>query len=346
MEHHRCPACGDRGYVGNDLVCGSCGSQLFRVDQRLTTEGGGPSLVRSLGGAVLIGLVVGLLGLWARPGMAVAPPDQAPRLDVAFVIDTTGSMADEIEVVKGQVGKIMDRVQSGQPKPDVRFGLVLYRDHGDAYVTRSFQFTRDIDAIANDLQEVEADGGGDTPEAVSEALRVAVDELNWDRSQDCGRLMFLIGDAAPHQRGRGFRAELARARQLGIKLHAWGCSGILESGDSEFREMAQIGGGDFQYLTYRQQVVKADGSRSNVVFQGREAYEVKAGADWKKGAARLRRGEATKLSKSAFSAPTAYGAGRFKSPAYLSVGKEMDNNLDRVLTEQVMDEARVQGVYY
>lgn len=295
-----------------------------------------------------------MMGQRTSPPPADPPPVVAttnrPQLDVVFVIDSTGSMADEIEVVKTQVRKMMRTVQSGQPKPDVRFGLVTYRDRGDEYVTRTLPLTGDLESIERAVDNLIADGGGDTPEAVNEALHAAVSEMNWNLDQKTSRLMFLIGDAAPHMdyaNDYDFRQELAQAHSKGIKLHTWGCSGIQDSGEAEFQEMASITGGQFEFLTYRQEVVKADGTRTSVVFQGKDAYEVtKKDADWKLGAKTLKRDEAVKLPSSSYSAPTAYGAGTFSKKSYRSVDSKMENNLDRVLTEQVMEEARTQGVTY
>src|SRR5438045_3253196 len=75
-----------------------------------------------------------------------------PRLDVVFAIDTTGSMGDEIDVVKGKLRSMVSEIARGNPRPDVRFGLVAYRDRGDAYVTRPTALTRDIDAVVGAIQ--------------------------------------------------------------------------------------------------------------------------------------------------------------------------------------------------
>lgn len=344
MEQHRCPACGDRGYVGNDLICGSCGTRLALAGNQLELAPTRATNPWPWIAAVLIGILMGAAARWLKPIPAVA---SAPRIDVAFVIDTTGSMDDEIEVVKTQVRNMMERVQNGNPRPQVRFGMVLFRDHGDAYVTRVLPFSEDVEALARQLQGVTAEGGGDVPEAVSEALHVAINDLEWDPSQNTGKMLVLIGDAAPHTDYGNFdyRQELAAARKKGIKLHAWGCSGIVESGQNEFQEMAAIGGGQFQFLTYRQQVVKADGTSASVVFEGDKAYEVEKGADWKAGSVRIGK-KATPLPAASYSAPTAYGSGSFKTKDYRSAGGGLENNLDRALTEQVMDEARARGVAY
>lgn len=321
----RCPRCGMLHPRGRKI----CARHGLPLDTRPPTRAGAYAAAMLL--MALLGAGISLL---ATPLPTPEPPppvvqQQGPRIDVVFAIDATGSMADEIDVVKEHVRSMMARIRSGQPAPRVRFGLVAYRDHGDEYVTRVSPLTEDVDRVQAAVRQLVADGGGDTPEAVAEALHAAVHEFSWD--PQAARLVFLIGDASPHQ-GTPFLAEVQAARQQGIKVHALGCSGIEESGESEFREVAQAGGGGFEFLTYRQQVVREDGSSSQVLYQGRAVYEQTSDdADWKKGADRLA-GEGAAKATSAPAAPAASGA--------------LENNLDRVLTESVMDEAKARGTSY
>ena len=287
-----------------------------------------------LGVMVLTALVGWGMGLLAREDRPAPPPALGPRLDVAFVVDATGSMADEIDVVKRHLAAMMARIRSGQPAPRVRFGLVAYRDYGDEFVTRVWGLNDRADELEAALRGLSADGGGDTPEAVAEALHAAVLELAWDPDPATGRLVFLVGDAAPHQEaGADVRAEVQAARARGLKVHALGCSGIQDSGEAEFREVAGQGGGTFEFLTYHQEVVREDGSAAHVLYQGGRVYEASdAGADWKGGAARMaEKGEARALPGAAPAPARAAG---------------LENNLERVLTEAVMDEARSKGTRY
>src|SRR5262245_58747597 len=105
---------------------------------------------------------------------AIQSPGAPPRVEVAFVIDTTGSMAGLIDGAKRKVWSIANQLASGQPTPKVRIALVAYRDRGDAYVTQVHDLTDDIDAVYADLQRFAAEGGGDTPESVDQALHEAV----------------------------------------------------------------------------------------------------------------------------------------------------------------------------
>ena len=94
---------------------------------------------------------------------------EAPRLDVVFLLDATGSMGDEIDAVKEKIQEMIAQIAVGDPAPDVRFGIVAYRDRGDEYVTAVYDLTRDIDRIIGNLGQIQASGGGDYPESLNEA---------------------------------------------------------------------------------------------------------------------------------------------------------------------------------
>ena len=76
-------------------------------------------------------------------------------------------------------------------------GLVAYRDIGDEYVTRAFNLTTDIQDLYADLLKLRAQGGGDWPESVNEALESASPRC-MDARAGQSRMIFLVGDAPPH----------------------------------------------------------------------------------------------------------------------------------------------------
>ena len=139
------------------------------------------------------------LGFW-QPSLATnAPtPKSKPRIEVCFVLDTTGSMGGLIEGAKQKIWSIANEMISAQPTPELRLGLIGYRDRGDDYVVKSFGLTDDIDAIYGHLREFQAGGGGDTPESVNEALAEAIHKMPWSSDKKVLKIIFLVGDAPPH----------------------------------------------------------------------------------------------------------------------------------------------------
>jgi len=107
-----------------------------------------------------------------------------PRIEVCFVLDTTGSMGGLIEGAKQKIWSIANEMISAKPTPELKLGLIGYRDRGDEYVVKSFQLTDDIDSIYGHLRDFKAEGGGDEPESVNEALAEAIEKMPWSQSSE------------------------------------------------------------------------------------------------------------------------------------------------------------------
>jgi len=146
-----------------------------------------------------------------------------PAVEVAFVLDTTGSMSGLIEGAKRKIWSIATAIVDSNPGADIRMGLVAYRDIGDDYVTRNVELTPDIQDLYARLLELQARGGGDWPESVNEALDVAVNKLRWSKDGDTRRIVFLVGDAPPHMdyaQDTKYPTTLSVARQKDIIVNA------------------------------------------------------------------------------------------------------------------------------
>jgi len=127
-----------------------------------------------------------------------APNGKKPQIEVCFVLDTTGSMGGLIEGAKQKIWSIANEMISAKSTPELKLGLIGYRDRGDEYVVKSFQLTDDIDSIYAHLRDFKADGGGDEPESVNEALAEAIEKMPWSQDRKVLKIIFLVGDAPPH----------------------------------------------------------------------------------------------------------------------------------------------------
>src|SRR6266404_4744529 len=96
-----------------------------------------------LGAALTLGATLAMGGGNGDANVAITKP----RMEVCFVLDTTGSMTGLIEGAKQKIWSIANEMVSAKPTPEIRLGLVGYRDRGDDYVVKSFSLTDDIDAI-------------------------------------------------------------------------------------------------------------------------------------------------------------------------------------------------------
>ncbi|MCK5673194.1 MAG: VWA domain-containing protein, partial [Spirochaetales bacterium] len=187
-------------------------------------------------------------------------------LDILFVLDTTGSMGEEIQRLKATIQLIHLNLSSLSTKPHLRFGLVLYKDDGgEEYRTKIVPLTDDLDRFQQELNMVEAYGGGDTPEDLQAALEDSMKKMKWNI--DGIRLAFIITDAPPHlDYGQEYdytKASL-EAKVRGIKIHSVGTGGLPLDGEYILRQISQFTSGRYIFLTYGEQGESEGGTAGSV----------------------------------------------------------------------------------
>lgn len=184
------------------------------------------------------------------PAITMPPvpvPGQTPLVEVVFVLDTTGSMGGLIQAAKEKIWSIASTMASGQPAPEVRMGLVAYRDRGDQYVTRVVDLSDDLDSMYATLMGFRAGGGGDGPESVNHALHDAVNNMSWSQDRNAYRVIFLVGDAPPHMDYPDdvkYPVSLATARDKGIVVNSIQC-GDLDATVGPWQRIASLGAGRY-----------------------------------------------------------------------------------------------------
>lgn len=214
-----------------------------------------------------------------------------PKIDLAFCIDTTGSMQSEIDVVKTKTKEIVAKLSGSKPSPEIRVGLVAYHDRGDDYVTKVFQFSGDVDQVVKDISSLQANGGGDEPEAVNEALHAAVHDLQWSADKKAVKLLFLIGDAGPkgYPGDYSWESESKKAISNGIQINTIACGNmsLRSTAHDVFEKIAKLSDGKSEFLTYKQDVVDArTGKHEMLVASGGKTYKLSkpSSYSWRSGA--------------------------------------------------------------
>lgn len=176
---------------------------------------------------------------------------EVENVDVAFVVDATGSMGDEINFLQAEMSDIIFQSKQISNKLNFRFANVYYRDAGDSYVTKSMDFNRILSESDAFINEQSAGGGGDFPEAMDVGLDSAINNLSWSESARA-RILFLILDAPPHQ-GSAINERLQRlilqAAEKGIRIVPIGASGIDKSTEYLMRALALGTNGTYTFLT-------------------------------------------------------------------------------------------------
>lgn len=170
-------------------------------------------------------------------------------LDISLVIDTTGSMGDELAYLKKELASLSGEIAHRFPDANQRWSLVVFRDEGDDYVTRKYDFTSDVQDFQGTLKEQTFDGGGDFPEAPDQGIAESV-SLSWRTSDDVAKMMFLVADAPHHDENRKAMADAIRsARDGGLHIYPVASSGVDELTERSFRQAAQLTLGRYLFLT-------------------------------------------------------------------------------------------------
>jgi hypothetical protein len=172
-------------------------------------------------------------------------------IDIAFVVDATGSMGDELDYLKTELLDIITTVKGQNPTAVINLGSVFYRDKGDDYVTVKSDFSQNITQTTNFIKQQSADGGGDFPEAVHTALDVAVNSMQWSATAT-SRVIFLVLDAPPHNDAQvidNLHTIINSASKKGLKIVPVTASGIDKETEFLMRYISIVTNGTYVFIT-------------------------------------------------------------------------------------------------
>ncbi len=170
-------------------------------------------------------------------------------LDVALVVDTTGSMGDELSYLQSEFDALSSQIEAAFPNAEQRWSLVVYRDTEDEYVARWFDFREDLGEFRQHLSQQQPNGGGDYPEASHVAL-AAMNQLSWRSDAETARLAFWLADAPHHlSQASAMRSAILEAQAQDVHLYPVASSGVDEMTELSMRSAAQLTGGRYLFLT-------------------------------------------------------------------------------------------------
>ncbi|HWA75919.1 MAG TPA: vWA domain-containing protein [Polyangiaceae bacterium] len=177
------------------------------------------------------------------------PASAKSTLDISLVIDTTGSMGDEIKYLQSEFITLANTISERYPNAAQHWSLVLYKDVTDPYIVKWFDFRADPLEFQTKLDLASADGGGDFPEAPDQALAKAA-LLDWRSDPTTARLAFWVADAPHHALNAGALSDAVLALQE-RKVHVYpvASSGVDDFTELTMRSVAQLTGGRYLFLT-------------------------------------------------------------------------------------------------
>jgi Mg-chelatase subunit ChlD len=306
-------------------------------------------MVRANGLVVLAGLALLGLTLPARGEETPKPAKETkrPQVEVVFCLDTTGSMGGLIDGAKKKIWAICNQIAGGKPTPDLKVGMVAYRDRGDEYITKVIDLTTDLDAIHAELKKFVATGGGDEPESVNAALDDAVNKIKWSTDKKTLRIIFLVGDAPPHMDYPDdvkYPVTCKKAVEKGIIINTIQCGSSADC-TKYWKDIAAKSEGSFAAIPQEGGVVAID-----TPFDGRLAElnteitktAVVYGGKGDREKARMRLTEARALAPAPAADRAAFGAkaARAAGDDLIDALREKKVKLSDVKEEQLPDELK------
>lgn len=166
------------------------------------------------------------------------------QTEIMFVVDTTGSMGDELMFLQSEFTAIAEEVGT----ENTRFSINFYRDEYDDYTTKRYPFSSNIEEIQKKLNSEYAAGGGDLPEAVAEVLDETINDGGW--SDESVKLMFMIFDAPPHNdKAQVLESAIKTAAEKGIRIIPVVSSNSDRDTEIFGRSAAIMTGGTYIFLT-------------------------------------------------------------------------------------------------
>lgn len=178
------------------------------------------------------------------------------ELDLMLMVDTTGSMGDELQYLQKELTDVVERVAKNNVDNkalSIRVSVNFYRDDGDEYIVKYFDFRDDVQEAVKLIEEQEAMGGGDYPEAVHTALDNAVNGHQW--RENAVKLCFLVLDAPPHDASEiqdvnvSILKSINSAAEKGIRIIPVASSGVDRETEVDCRSFAIMTGGTYVFLT-------------------------------------------------------------------------------------------------
>lgn len=171
-------------------------------------------------------------------------------VQIALVIDTTGSMGDELAYIQAELRAIVAKVNRTHPGVAKEFAVIVYRDSQDEYVTRGLNFTTSLTEVQTFIDRQDANGGGDYPEAVHIAMQESIDRLSWSTSAQTAKMIFHVADAPAHDAAMDETfIAFSKIAEQGIAIYPVAASGVMDAAEAMMRAAAVLSGGQYIFLT-------------------------------------------------------------------------------------------------
>lgn len=185
--------------------------------------------------------------------------NQQPRIQLAILLDTSGSMEGLIEQAKSQLWNIVNELATARYKniqPSLEIALYEYGNDGisakDDHVRMIVPFTTDLDKVSEELFKLTTNGG---QEYCGSAIQKAVNDLNWSKSNDDLKIIYIAGNEPFNQGSTNYTISCKNAFSRGIIVNTVFCSNAQEGISSFWKDGAERTEGKYMNIDHQQSTV-------------------------------------------------------------------------------------------
>lgn len=184
---------------------------------------------------------------------------EKPLVQMAILLDTSGSMEGLIEQAKTQLWKIVNEMALAKRNgTGPRLEVALYEYGKDSipksegYLRMIVPLSRDLDRISEELFKLRTNGGS---EYCGKVIQSAADELNWSKNNKEFKVIFIAGNEPFTQGEVDYKTACRAAISKGIIVNTIFC-GNYETGIRTFwKDGADLADGKYMNIDQNRKVV-------------------------------------------------------------------------------------------
>jgi hypothetical protein len=186
------------------------------------------------------------------------PPAQPPRIQLAILLDTSSSMDGLIDQTRNQLWQMVNEFAKAKRKgmtPVLEVAVYEYGNDGlsaqTGHIRRVTALTRELDRVSEALFALTTNGGS---EYCGQAIEAALSGLQWSRSQDDIKAIFIAGNEPFNQGPVPWQRAVAAAKSRGITVNTIHAGNYDEGAQGGWKEGALLAGGNYMSIDHNHQV--------------------------------------------------------------------------------------------
>ena len=206
--------------------------------------------------------VLALSSMAAAAEPATPAPVQRPLIQMAILLDTSGSMEGLIEQAKSELWKIVNEfatARRGGVMPELQVGLYEYGKStipaSEGYLRMILPLTTDLDKVSEELFALKCNGG---QEYCGHVIQAATKGLAWSTGRRDLKVIFIAGNEPFTQGQVDYRESCKAAVARGVTVNTIFCGPAQQGIDTKWKDGADVADGSYMSIDHNRKAVHID----------------------------------------------------------------------------------------